>query len=364
MRAAIFIDGGYLLKQVQDARLTPDYRNLAAYLLKPLRRNVQLDLMRCYFYYCPPWMSERPTEAELRRMAAHERFMAELQEQCDRWQVRLGKLERRRDGDKEVFAQKRVDVQLSVDMVQHAAAGHIQHAVLVAGDSDFIPAVIATKQSGATLTLWCDKDRSVHRDLILHADEVHYIDWRHFPGRRIQPPPVAPEPQPSVQPQQAEVGAVVPAELPVVSEDAGPSDAQEALQVEGGTRASGSGGRSRRRRGRRRGGSKPQDNQQSPEVPGGGESHREPTGPAAVVEVTTQPEPAAVVAVPAPSPSDPTLDVAAAVAPSPDAAEAPAAPRRRGGRGGRRRKSPAGSTGGNNSGNPDGNSSGTPPVAE
>jgi len=185
MRAAIFIDGGYLIKQLQDARLTPDYTNLAAYLLKPLRRNVQLDLMRCYFYYCPPWMSEKPTETELRRMAVHERFVAELQQQCDRWQVRLGKLERRRDGDKEVFAQKRVDVQLSVDLVHHTAAGHIQHAVLVAGDSDFIPAVIAAKESGATLTLWCDRDRSVHRDLMLHADEVHYFDWRQFPARKV-----------------------------------------------------------------------------------------------------------------------------------------------------------------------------------
>jgi uncharacterized LabA/DUF88 family protein len=185
MRAAIFIDGGYLIKQLQDARLTPDYTNLAAYLLKPLRRNVQLDLMRCYFYYCPPWMSEKPTETELRRMAAHERFVAELQQQCDRWQVRLGKLERRREGDKEVFAQKRVDVQLSVDLVHHTAAGHIQHAVLVAGDSDFIPAVIAAKESGATLTLWCDRDRSVHRDLMLHADEVHYFDWRQFPARKV-----------------------------------------------------------------------------------------------------------------------------------------------------------------------------------
>ena len=80
MRAAIFIDGGYLLKQLQDAKVNPDYSRLAEFLLRPLRRNTQLDLMRCYFYYCPPWMSEKPTEAELRRMAAHERFMAEMQE--------------------------------------------------------------------------------------------------------------------------------------------------------------------------------------------------------------------------------------------------------------------------------------------
>ncbi len=209
MRAAIFIDGAYLLRQFHDARITPDYARFADYLLAPLRRNAQIDLLRCYFYYCPPWMSEKPTEDELRRMAVHERFVAELQQNCDRWQVRLGKLEKRRDGEREVFAQKRVDVQLSVDLVHHASAGHIQHAVLCAGDSDFIPAIIAAKSSGATFTLWCGRDRSVHKDLIINADEVHYFDWRHVPKKapeKSQPQPQAqpqaqPQPQPQPQPQ-------------------------------------------------------------------------------------------------------------------------------------------------------------------
>ncbi len=189
MRAAIFIDGAYLLRQFQDARITPDYAKLSDYLLAPLRRSTQVDLLRCYFYYCPPWMSEKPTEDELRRMAVHEKFVADIQQNCDRWQVRLGKLEKRRDGEREVFAQKRVDVQLSVDLVHHASAGHIQHAVLCAGDSDFIPAVIAAKSSGATFTLWGGRDRSVHKDLIIHADEVHYFDWRHVPRKPVEKTP-------------------------------------------------------------------------------------------------------------------------------------------------------------------------------
>ena len=258
MRAAIFIDGGYLIKQLQDARLNPDYTNLAAYLLKPLRRNVQLDLMRCYFYYCPPWMSEKPTETELRRMAAHERFVADIQQQCDRWQVRLGKLERRREGDKEVFAQKRVDVQLSVDLVHHTAAGHIQHAVLVAGDSDFIPAVIAAKESGATLTLWCDRDRSVHRDLMLHADEVHYFDWRQFPARKV-PQPERIERAESLE-RPAPTDRPAPIESPAPTERPGRVDIEpslntndEPLAVAVDGSAATSGPRPKKRRSRRRG---------------------------------------------------------------------------------------------------------------
>lgn len=186
MRAAIFIDGGYLLKAFQEAKINPDYTRFTDYFLAPLRKQVPIDLLRCYFYYCPPWMSPTPTEDELRRMAAHDKFVEEI-ESIERWKVRLGKLEKRRDGDSVVFSQKRVDVMLSVDMVRHAAAGHIQHAVLVAGDSDFIPAVNAAQEHGATITLVCNSDRSAHRDLLKVADEVLYFDWKKIPSLNVVP---------------------------------------------------------------------------------------------------------------------------------------------------------------------------------
>lgn len=183
MRIAIFVDGAYLLKQLPDPASQPDFGRLTEYLLAPLAAGMvgqPLDLMRSYFYYCAPWVSDNPTPAERRRLAIYDRFIGEIQ-QSRRWQVRLGKLERRREGDKETFAQKRVDVQLTVDLVRHVAAGHIQHVVLLAGDSDFIPAIDAAKELGATVSLWCDKDKSVHRDLMAHSDEVHFFDWQRFP---------------------------------------------------------------------------------------------------------------------------------------------------------------------------------------
>lgn len=178
MRAGIFIDGGYIIKQMNDNAMSPNYDKFADALLAPLRKQSALDLLRCYFYYCAPWMSSEPTADELRRKQNHEKFVEEI-EALDRWQFRLGKLEKRFDGEKEVFEQKRVDVMMSVDLVRHAAAGHIQHAVLLAGDSDFIPAVKAAKESGVTITLWCFSN--VHKDLMKVCDEVHYVDWRQFP---------------------------------------------------------------------------------------------------------------------------------------------------------------------------------------
>jgi uncharacterized LabA/DUF88 family protein len=180
LRAAIFIDGGYLLKQVKNHGVDPDYERLADFFLDPLRTSVPLDLMRCYFYYCAPWTSDKPTDDETRRLETYDEFVEEL-EGFDRWALRQGKLEKRFDGKKEYFEQKRVDVLLSCDLVRHAAAGHIQHAVLIAGDSDFIPAVEAAKDSGVTITLFTGDFKTVHSDLIILADEVHHFDWKTFP---------------------------------------------------------------------------------------------------------------------------------------------------------------------------------------
>jgi uncharacterized LabA/DUF88 family protein len=180
LRAAIFIDGGYIQSQLKQNKVEADYQELADYFLEPLRHSIPLDLLRCYYYYCPPYMSPEPTEDEMKRMDAHEEFVEEI-ESLDRWSMRLGKLQKKWDGKKEVYEQKRVDVLLSVDLVRHAAAGHIQHAVLVAGDSDFVPAVEAAKEHGVTLSLWCGHYSTVHRDLIALADEVHVFDWEDFP---------------------------------------------------------------------------------------------------------------------------------------------------------------------------------------
>jgi len=192
VRAAIFIDGAYLLSNMKKNNIEPKYGELPDYLLKPLRKAVPLDLLRCYFYYCPPWMSPEPTDSERRRMDEHEAFMKEITS-LPRWGIRLGKLQRRREGNREYFEQKRVDVLLSVDMVRHSAAGHIQHAIVLAGDSDFIPAIEATKESGATVTLWYGDDNTIHKDLLSLADITHQIDWKKFPGKKIKPAPVVKE---------------------------------------------------------------------------------------------------------------------------------------------------------------------------
>ena len=111
------------------------------------------------------------------------KFMTALSK-LPRFQVRLGKLEYRgknQDGSP-VFAQKRVDILLGVDMVELAATKQISRAILVAGDSDFLPAIEAVKRQGVMTVLWHGtrggkgKPSTCHNDLWDMCDERFEID--------------------------------------------------------------------------------------------------------------------------------------------------------------------------------------------
>jgi len=99
------------------------------------------------------------------------RFLSALSS-LPRFRVRLGKLAFRGTNQQgaPIFVQKRVDIMLGVDMVQLAATRQIARAVLLVGDSDFVPAVEVVKQHGVLTVLWHGPRRpgqanTVHREL-------------------------------------------------------------------------------------------------------------------------------------------------------------------------------------------------------
>ncbi len=144
-RAAIFVDGAYLdhvLKyEFDDARI--DYLALFRCLAG------EQDLLRAYYYHCPAYQGNPPTDEERERYAAQRKFFSAL-ERMPRCTVRLGRLAYRgktRSGRRQ-FEQKRVDILLGVDLALLSAKQAIREAVIVAGDSDFIPAVTVAKAEG------------------------------------------------------------------------------------------------------------------------------------------------------------------------------------------------------------------------
>ena len=150
-RIAIFIDGAYLDNVLRDEfhNTQIDYAALSNLLAG------DMNILRTYYYHCPAYRSNPSTPQEDERYSSQRRFFAAL-ERLPRYTVRLGRLAHRgsdRQG-RPIFEQNQVDILLGVDLVQLAAKQAIQEAVLVAGDSDFIPAVLVAKFEGVLVRLY------------------------------------------------------------------------------------------------------------------------------------------------------------------------------------------------------------------
>ena len=147
---AVYIDGGYL-----DHVLKRNYSEVRIDIERLVRRITQEDkLLRAYYYHCLPYQSNPPTPDEKDHYAAMHRFLEKLS-LLPRFDVRLGLL--RRSGMKEdgrpIYAQKRVDTMMSVDMALMAVKRRVDRIALLTGDSDAIPAVEAVKPEGVVVTL-------------------------------------------------------------------------------------------------------------------------------------------------------------------------------------------------------------------
>jgi len=167
-RIAVYIDGGYLdyalRHEFNMARI--DYNQLAGFMADGI------EILRTYYYHCLPYQGDPPTTEESQRIASMQSFLASL-ERLPRFQVRLGKLAHRgvRDDGSPILEQKRVDIQLGVDLVQLSAKQQITHAALLTGDSDFLPAVHVAKAEGVMVKLVHCKGSPPHRELWSECDE-------------------------------------------------------------------------------------------------------------------------------------------------------------------------------------------------
>lgn len=167
-KAAVFIDGGFFGKVLDDMdKPRIDFEKLSDILCEGNRR------LRTYYYDCLPYQSDPPTTEERERYSRKSKWLDRLL-LLPRFEVRLGRLSPR-------FEQKGVDILFSVDLVRMSWARQIDRAVLITGDSDFIPAVNAAKETGVIVELYYyispnDGGPSTHQELIRAVDERHLIN--------------------------------------------------------------------------------------------------------------------------------------------------------------------------------------------
>lgn len=163
-KTAVFIDNGYLSKVLKYDFGMPklDYLAFSNLLCDNCER------FRTYVYDCPPYQSPSPTDSERKRKSDADRFFAAL-DRLPRFEVRFGRL--RKTNSQPPFEQKGVDVLLSVDLVRLSSSSKIDKAILVSGDSDFVPAVRVAKDEGVIVELFYSTGQNISDELFKICDD-------------------------------------------------------------------------------------------------------------------------------------------------------------------------------------------------
>ncbi len=165
-RTAVFIDAGYLNKIIRELGCQhPDLLALSESFCAMSKDSARF---RTYYYDCMPYQGNPPTDEDRERYGKKDKFVATLR-RLPAFEVRLGRLARTGDG----FTQKMVDILFSIDLVRLATKGSIQKAIIVTGDSDFVPSIRLAKDEGVFVHLFYARSGNtrVHDELFMACDE-------------------------------------------------------------------------------------------------------------------------------------------------------------------------------------------------
>ncbi|OGS42846.1 MAG: hypothetical protein A3K67_03540 [Euryarchaeota archaeon RBG_16_62_10] len=162
--AAVFIDNGYFSRVLKRAHgeKRVDYEKFSNRLCGDWQR------FRTYFYDCPPYQGSIPSETERKRAGDADRFYYSLL-RLSRFEIRLGRL--LKTNSNPPFVQKGVDVLMSVDLARLSWSNKIDKAILVTGDSDFVPAVRAAKDAGVLVEIFYCPSQPISDELIHACDD-------------------------------------------------------------------------------------------------------------------------------------------------------------------------------------------------
>jgi uncharacterized LabA/DUF88 family protein len=135
-KAAVLIDGGYIdaINRDHFGRQKIDLLSFSSILCEP-----DCTRFRTYYYNCPPYQGNPPTEYQKSRKAGYDRYINKLRS-LPRFIIREGILRLISEEPFEV-EQKGIDVLFACDLVRLSASRAIQEAIIVAGDADYVPAV-------------------------------------------------------------------------------------------------------------------------------------------------------------------------------------------------------------------------------
>ncbi|WGK69121.1 NYN domain-containing protein [Candidatus Haliotispira prima] len=187
----IFVDGAYLRKILRKNQYFPDAESLKSVIMASAGSCG--DLRRIFFYDCEPFtgkLPDPPDEAGDIDSVSRTDFSLKYLKREPKIMVRLGLLKFR--GWKQVssknlnkplykpeFQQKGVDVQLALDMVSACSwPGGVRNFVLIAKDTDLLPAMEMVRNLGQNLVLVVLEGESPSDEMIASSDELHRVSFK------------------------------------------------------------------------------------------------------------------------------------------------------------------------------------------
>lgn len=205
-RCIVLVDAGYLLGAAASllagepsrSRITVDHTALIQGIRERAESDTERPLLRIYWFDGAPDRVPQPEHRRLRVMP--------------RVTVRLGALTRS-DGR---WAQKGVDAAMHAELTELARNRACSDIVLVTGDGDLLPGMMAAKEHGVAVHLWAvqaaDGDYNQSEDLVAEADERRVLD-RAWITKAVRPKELTGVCAPSPVPRP-EIAAILSAPLP------------------------------------------------------------------------------------------------------------------------------------------------------
>jgi uncharacterized LabA/DUF88 family protein len=235
MPTAILVDGGFFLRCYQHLKgncspsvAASDLHRMCLEHLRQKDAQSKRKLYRIFFYDCPPLQkkahnpvskkavdfSKTPTAGW--RLAFHEALLKKrkvalrlgyLNDRTGHWIIKPDRLKELLAGKIPLSAlvpddvkydvkQKGVDMRIGLDIASLCFKKQVDQIVLVAGDSDFVPAAKLARREGVDFILdpmW----NNIHDDLHEHIDGMRSVFRKNYAPQATPSPPVVPPPSPS-----------------------------------------------------------------------------------------------------------------------------------------------------------------------
>jgi len=177
-----FIDGGYIRRKYAESMkrvfnvdaAEPDISTVQGWCYS---KHFGSALPQRFFYYdcLHDVRKDGESESDLKRRIAQQNDMFEKIQSLPGFHVRLGSL----SGIGKKMRQKKVDVLLAVEMLDHAFRKNMAAAFLVAGDGDFTPVVEAVTRLGTWVQVFYAPD-GASRELYSAADMGMPLSFNDF----------------------------------------------------------------------------------------------------------------------------------------------------------------------------------------